>query len=236
MTRNVTPNAAQRDDPDAPKQKRCNRCREIQPLSAFHKIPKDVRADGRQTICKDCARAKRGQSRHIREGRFSKSREKLKAKRCNDCGVVKPLKQFWKASRIASGYVPYCGDCGARRRKNQVTLNRAKHEADLKIECPVCKYETVMTDPEIDRERGFCSQCNARFTFDPVLKTVREQLTDARILTPDKALVLMYRSFLGDRARRRELAASFETRQDRAESYEYHRAIENEEILQGGKF
>lgn len=113
--------------------KSCHKCRNTKELSEFY----EIKEGGYYCYCKSCCREQRNvaiRQRAILEGREFRTRSKpaaiivlkegVQAKSCQDCGLVKPLDDFYTHSTGTGGRLPYCRVCKYRRGLKEYEANK----------------------------------------------------------------------------------------------------------------
>jgi hypothetical protein len=98
--------------------KRCPRCTEAKPVSAFNGNPSAK--DGLQAYCKPCAvevaietnlRHDRYQTPETRAKWAEIARKAELVKHCGRCGETKPASEYYPNPRTRSGLASYCKAC-----------------------------------------------------------------------------------------------------------------------------
>lgn len=108
-------------DLSEPTEKTCPECGRVLPLTEYHRNKR--RPDGLAFYCKACATRRSEVSRRQR-GIAAKKRADVAVpsgtKWCPDCKQIKPLDDFARTKRSASGYHSYCRPCHNARGKETV--------------------------------------------------------------------------------------------------------------------
>ena len=96
--------------------KRCARCDEVKPASAFNS--RGSSSDGLRPYCKSCENAENNQ-RHTERVATLDYPPTTKPKVCSRCGEKKPAKEFNLAPTLKSGRVAQCKDCEREYRQSR---------------------------------------------------------------------------------------------------------------------
>jgi ribosomal protein L32 len=111
--------------------KRCPRCREVKPHSAFHRNRRAK--DGLQTYCPPCSNEVRREYEHRNAPELAARRDERLAraavtgeKRCTKCGEGKPVVEFYRHRGTSDGRATYCILCVKADRRAWVESNADK--------------------------------------------------------------------------------------------------------------
>jgi hypothetical protein len=107
-------------------EKECRICREVKPVSAFHRTKTDK--TGYYSYCKACRSAK-AKPNLFRE-KAALRQQGLKC--CTGCGVVKPLDQFQRQANQSDGHKPKCRPCTKAVQSADYLANRDEYSARMR--------------------------------------------------------------------------------------------------------
>ncbi|MFF1767191.1 endonuclease VII domain-containing protein [Streptomyces sp. NPDC058249] len=158
--------------PDGLTGKRCSRCKERKPRTAFASN-KPLR-DGLQAYCRTCAAAHH-QERQLAKGRNVRPRVDVPDghKFCRGCGEIKPHSEWHRNASASDGLATCCKACKAIRGreghlKRQYGMTEAERDEMIASHmglCVIClKAPAVHVDHchETGRVRGvLCFNCNS---------------------------------------------------------------------------
>src|SRR5262245_39041810 len=96
--------------------KKCARCGETKPKSAFHNNPKQE--DGKHPFCASCVNTYWRANRARRAEKRRKSRPPMVEKKCVGCGETKPVDMFYRDWGHRAGLDRLCKTC---RKSNSIS-------------------------------------------------------------------------------------------------------------------
>lgn len=102
--------------------KRCPKCKETKPTTAFHKNSRSK--DGCQYYCKEC------QSRYYKKKRFVPVGP-VGGKRCSVCGGWYPVDSYYVVARHLDGYGTRCANCRSEINRAYYAENKERNKATV---------------------------------------------------------------------------------------------------------
>jgi hypothetical protein len=158
-----------------PVQKRCRKCGVVKNIKDFYKTTQTP--DGRTSVCSSCDRTRRSQFRSKREPH----EPVVSTYHCPNCGITKPVSEFYRNRKAPSGLSAWCKDCEKEYRDSPTVrsaylhkhygISHEEYAQMLKAQggvCMLCKQKehgtkklAVDHDHTTGRVRGLlCSKCN----------------------------------------------------------------------------
>lgn len=126
----------------------CSSCKQIKPISEFHKHAGNKRRFFTQYNCKDCQNRITNEYKKTQKAKEKAKPEEKKTKVCGCCGQEKPVSDFGSHFRSGDGLQPWCNECHRRHAIEGYAKQKAK-EALRKEEEAIIKRLG-----EIRKQRG----------------------------------------------------------------------------------
>ncbi len=105
----------------------CSRCRRELPRTRSF-FPEGRSNDGMSSVCRQCTQFKLPQSRKPSPEDFQHQERNVKP--CSDCGLIKPLNEFFMDSQTVDGKARSCKSCSTsdfRQRSKDANVSELKH-------------------------------------------------------------------------------------------------------------
>lgn len=107
--------------------KRCPKCGQTKEISAFNKNRHD--RTGYECWCRECFNGdRRAKNAARREANIDSHVVNHNGKICPECGVRKPLSEFYKNIKRPHGVDPYCKSCESTKKKQDRIKNPSKYK------------------------------------------------------------------------------------------------------------
>ena len=157
---------------ELPKEKSCNICKRLLPISQFHKSRRYK--DGLCPACINCQKARQGEYNQKWEKSRSNNDEILVAKECNVCHEILPVSSFSYNKRHKDGLVGTCKECIENRHQEYISKWKKEQSEDIidftqmdglfpsfEKECATCHKVLPITFfyPNARKKDGYASSC-----------------------------------------------------------------------------
>jgi hypothetical protein len=127
-----------------PKEKECNVCHQLKPLSEFFKAKNNK--DKLMYLCKECLakRLKKYRSKWTEER--TQRMVILSKKKCHRCHKIKPITEFQKAKYNKDGFSHLCRECSSRkyREYSKIWMDAKSQRKDLPSEKKCLKCHRIL--------------------------------------------------------------------------------------------
>lgn len=147
--------------------KRCSTCKEIKPLSEFHKNKSTK--DGLQKSCKNCM--KKVRAKHKEKNKAKAPPIETELKHCSSCKELKLYSEFYKCRTKKDGYHCQCKKCMAKYNSTIAAIinkkrYREKHPDKVRDTWLKSAYSISIEiyDKIFNEQQGRCKICGYQET------------------------------------------------------------------------
>jgi len=180
---------------ELPKEKSCNICKRLLPISQFHKSRRYK--DGLLPTCINCQKTRQEEYNQKWEKTRSNNDEILVAKECNVCHKILPTSSFSHNKRHKDGLIGTCKECIENRHQEYIAKWKQDQSDNIidfsrmdglfplfEKECVTCHKILPITFfyPSIRKKDGYASSCKAcakkkvKESRERVKKTVKRKI------------------------------------------------------------
>jgi len=161
----------------SPTRKECSKCREIKPLSEFHRDRK--RKDGYSYICRDCTRERDMTRRQKLRDRTPEEIPNVESKTCSKCLEAKSTIEFYRELHSPDGFSGKCKQCICEQKRSHyrklAERSPGKIPSKENKRCPLCGGVKSVSQfykgkGKPDGYRTLCKECDAHLSAKYVKK------------------------------------------------------------------